>query len=205
MRVAQKYSHLNGEEYLLVHKKPLYKEILAAIDSIDASRHKTKVSEEQRRQGEMVYSPGALNKAFATYFEARHWKSQIRKFYVAPKPDHDLVKKLEEMPFEDQKPFLTGQNLPLYYSYNETDFVKQRVAVEVQLGKYFAVTYDLFVKHLNFYNANLIDVGVEIVPTMAMRASMSSGPPAFEKEVHNVLRHGRTTPPVPIVILGIEP
>ncbi|MGC9364356.1 MAG: hypothetical protein ACP5FZ_07295 [Fidelibacterota bacterium] len=38
-----------------------------------------------------------------------------------------------------------------------------------------------------------------------MQKEMSSGPPWFEKEVHNVLRHGRTNPPVPLLILGIEP
>jgi hypothetical protein len=38
-----------------------------------------------------------------------------------------------------------------------------------------------------------------------MQQEMSSGPPWFEKEVHNVMRHGRTNPPVPLLILGIEP
>ena len=28
MKIAQKYSHLNGEEYLIVHHKKLYKEIV---------------------------------------------------------------------------------------------------------------------------------------------------------------------------------
>ena len=36
-------------------------------------------------------------------------------------------------------------------SYNQTDFVKERVAVEVQFGKYAFVAHDLFVKHLSFY------------------------------------------------------
>ena len=35
-------------------------------------------------------------------------------------------------------------------SYNQTDFVKERVAVEVQFGKYAFVAHDLFVKHLSF-------------------------------------------------------
>ena len=35
-------------------------------------------------------------------------------------------------------------------SYNQTDFVKDRVAVEVQFGKYAFVAHDLFVKHLCF-------------------------------------------------------
>jgi len=34
---------------------------------------------------------------------------------------------------------------------------------------------------------------------------MSSGVAYFESEVYNVLRHGRNNPPVPLLILGIEP
>jgi len=40
---------------------------------------------------------------------------------------------------------------------------------------------------------------------LVMVESLASGVPFFEKEVHNVLRHGRTTPPVPIIILGVDP
>ncbi len=36
MKIAQKYSHLNGEEYLIVHYNNLYKEIKEVIASIDA-------------------------------------------------------------------------------------------------------------------------------------------------------------------------
>ena len=32
MKIAQKYSHLNGEEYLIVHHKKLYKEIIDVIE-----------------------------------------------------------------------------------------------------------------------------------------------------------------------------
>jgi len=109
------------------------------------------------------------------------------------------------MAYEDQKEYLTVHNQPLFSSYNQTDFVKKRVAIEVQLGKYFSVTYDLFVKHLSFYNGDLIDVGVEIVPSKALQIEMSSGVPFYEKEVHNVLRHGRNTPAVPILIIGVSP
>ncbi len=45
-------------------------------------------------------------------------------------------------------------------SYNQTDFVKNRVAVEVQFGKYAFVAHDLFVKHLSFYVSDVIDVGI---------------------------------------------
>ena len=126
-----------------------------------------------------------------------------RSYYVSDK--YDVVKIIEPLDRADQKLYLESIGEPLISSYNQTDFVKDKVAVEVQMGKYFAVTYDLFVKHLSFYTGGLIDVGVELLPSRSMHASMSSGPPFFEKEVHNVLRHGRTTPPVPLVILAIEP
>lgn len=91
------------------------------------------------------------------------------------------------------------------YSYNQTDFVKDRVAVEVQFGKYAFVAYDLFVKHLAFYVGDHIDLGIEILPMKSLQKQMSSGVPYFEGEFYNVIRQGRGVPAVPLVIVGIEP
>jgi hypothetical protein len=88
---------------------------------------------------------------------------------------------------------------------NQTDFVKNRVAIEVQFGKYAFVAYDLFVKHLAFYIGNYIDVGVEILPMKTLQSQMSSGPSYYEGELYNVVRQGRGVPAVPLVIIGIEP
>ncbi len=203
MIIVKKYSHLNGEEYLIVHKNNLYEEIKNAIASVDAKKFRTKKSKEKGRKGEMLFSPGDLNKEFERVFGDLGWRSVTRQFYVSD--DYSIVKTIEPMGYDDQREYLVSINALLIRSYNQTDFVKENVAVEVQFGKYFAVTYDLFVKHLSFYTGGLIDVGVEIVPSKEMQKCMSSDPPFFEKEVHNMLRHGRTTPPVPVVMLGIEP
>jgi hypothetical protein len=48
-------------------------------------------------------------------------------------------------------------------------------------------------------------VGIEILPTKAMQKEMSSGIAYYEGELHNILRHGRGNPPVPLVIIGLEP
>ena len=90
-------------------------------------------------------------------------------------------------------------------SYNQTDFVKNRVAVEVQFGKYAFVAHDLFVKHLSFYVSNMIDVGIEILPMKEMEKEMSSGVPYFERDLLNVIRQGRGVPAMPIVLLGVAP
>ena len=111
---------------------------------------------------------------------------------------------------KDQRQFLIEKGIadPIQ-SYKQTDFVKDRVAVEVQFGKYAFVVYDLFVKHLLFYSGNIINVGVEILPVKAMSKDpsdgrlMSTGIAYYEGEVYNVMRHGRSSPPVPLLIVGI--
>ena len=69
MKISQKYSHLNGEEYLIVHHKKLYKEIIETIESIDASKFLLKESKEKTMQGKMLYSPIELNKIFNRVIE----------------------------------------------------------------------------------------------------------------------------------------
>ncbi|MCU0451947.1 MAG: hypothetical protein MUC97_19225 [Bernardetiaceae bacterium] len=203
MKVAQKYSHLNGEEYLIVHHQKEYEEIIGVISQIDADAHKTKVSDEKGRKGDLLYSPSTLNADFKRKLQDLGWAERRRDFYVST--DFEIVNKIEPLDFKAQKAFLEEIGHPLHSSYNQTDFIKNKIGIEVQFGKYFAVTYDLFVKHLSFYSGQIINLGIEILPTKAMQQSMSSGPPWFEKEIHNVMRHGRTNPPVPLLILGVEP
>lgn len=47
----------------------------------------------------------------------------------------------------EQKSEIEAAGYTPIFSYNQTDFVKDRVALEVQFGKYSFVAYDLFVKH----------------------------------------------------------
>jgi len=83
--------------------------------------------------------------------------------------------------------------------------LKDRVAVEVQFGKYSFVAYDLFVKHLAFYVGDQIDIGIEILPMKSLQSEMSSGVAYYEGELYNVVRQGRGVPAVPLVIIGIAP
>ena len=107
-------------------------------------------------------------------------------------------------PNEQKQEIEAAGGTPIF-SYNQTDFVKERVALEVQFGKYAFVAYDLFVKHLAFYIGDQIDVGIEILPMKILQAQMSSGVPYYEGELYNVIRQGRGVPAVPLVILGIVP
>jgi len=204
MKIAQKYSHLNGEEYLIVHHSDIYKEINSIIKSIDADKIKTKVSKEIRKKGNKLYSPKELNKTFNREFSNKNWTESRYNYYITL--NRELMEKSISLPVSEQKKFLieNGENCPIY-SYNQTDFVKDKVAIEVQFGKYSFVAYDLFVKHMLFYSGGVINLGIEILPTKNMQTQMSSGVAYFEGEVYNVMRQGRNNPPVPLLILGIEP
>ena len=204
MKIAHKYSHLNGEEYLIVHHKKLYKEITQVIGNINANNYKTKVSKEKTKTGNYLYSPIALNKAFDIEFSKNNWCESRYHYYITL--NRELMEQSILMPPKEQKEFLVnkGEKNPIF-SFNQTDFVKDKIAVEVQFGKYSFVAYDLFVKHMLFYSGGVINLGIEILPTKKMQSQMFSGVTYFEGEVYNVMRQGRNSPPVPLLIIGIEP
>ena len=204
MKIAQKYSHLNGEEYLIVHHNNLYKEIKAIIKSIDTEKYRTKISKEKRKIGSSLLSPIDLNAKFHAEFYKCNWTETRYNYFITL--NRELMEKSVLMDAKEQKAFLieNGEKDPIY-SYNQTDFVKEKIAVEVQFGKYAFVAFDLFVKHMLFYSGGVINLGIEILPTKLMQSQMSSGIAYFEGEVYNVMRQGRNSPPVPLLILGIEP
>lgn len=203
MKIAAHYSHLNGLEYLLVHRKPLWRELQSVIAGIDAHGMRTKISKESRMSGQKKFSPKEINAGFKLGLGAAGWKESRVSYWVTG--DHGLIRKTLSMPAEEQKHAIEAAGQTAIYSYNQTDFVRDRVAVEVQLGKYAFVAYDLFVKHLAFYVGDHIDVGVEILPMKSMQQHMSSGPGYYEGELYNLIRNGRGVPGVPLVLVGIEP
>ncbi len=203
MRIAASYSHLNGVEWLMVHAPNLLKEVGAAVAAVDAEACKTKVSEEKTMLGRSLYSPKDMNKAFKVELEALGWEQRKNTFWVTK--DEKLLRRIYELTADEQKAAIEYAGLTPIMSYNQTDFIKDRVAIEVQFGKYAFVAHDLFVKHLSFFVSDIIDVGIEIVPMKSMEREMSSGVPYYERDLLNVLRQGRGVPAVPLVLVGVEP
>lgn len=203
MRIVQRHSHLNGYEYLLHHKPKIWREIESAVSAVDATRCKTKRSKEQRKLGQLLYSPIRLNEAFNNAFAKWKWEQRRTVNWLCQ--DVELVKKINRLPPDEQKRRIEDAGLEALETYNQTDFVKDRVAVEVQFGKYAFVAHDLFVKHMSFFVNDDIDVGVEIVPMKEMEKQMSSGVAYFERDLFNMLRQGRGIPAVPIILVGVVP
>ena len=203
MKIGATHSHLNGLEWLMVHEPGILREIKAVIRGIDARKYKTKVSKEKGMKGKMLFSPIAMNKRFKKDFEAKRWEESRTSYWVTE--DYNLIRKTMQMPAPDQKKEIEAAGKRAIFSYNQTDFVKARVAVEVQLGKYSFIAYDLFVKHLAFYVGDEIDLGVEILPMKAMQEQMSSGPGYYEGALYDLARQGRGVPAVPLILIGILP
>lgn len=57
MNIAQVYSHLNGVEFLMVHKPVLWAEIQSAIKQVNANDAFDKISKEKTMAGRTLYSP----------------------------------------------------------------------------------------------------------------------------------------------------
>lgn len=204
MRIEATYSHLNGLEWLTIHESSIWEEIKGIIKAVDATQYKTKVSKEKTMKGRKLFAPKELNKAFSKLFEgAEEWKQGRTSYWVTE--DYDLIRQTLSLPKDEQRRKIEAAGKKAIYSYNQTDFVKRRVAVEIQFGKYSFIAYDLFVKHLAFYVGNTIDVGIEILPMKVMQREMSSGPGYYEGALYDLARQGRGVPAVPLVIVGIVP
>ncbi len=203
MNIAETYSHLNGLEFLLVHQPTLWNEIQSVVSAVDANNCRTKVSREKRSRGDLLFSPIDMNAAFKKLLRAKGWQESRVSYWVTR--SEKLIRKTLTLSPHDQKREIEAAGEKAIYSYNQTDFVKDRVAVEVQFGKYSFVAYDLFVKQLAFYVGDHIDVGIEILPMKSLQSQMSSGVAYYEGEFYNVVRQGRGVPAVPLVLVGIEP
>ena len=203
MKIRYEYSHLNGLEYLMVHKRTQLKEIKDAIKAINANEC-IKESKDATKIGKKLYAQKLLNDKFEDILFPLGWKSVITPYYVADSID-TIKETIGITDLEKQKEAIEKLKSQPMYTNNQVDFVKDRIAIEVQFGKYFSVAYDLHVKHTFFYLRKDIDVGVEILPTQAMRVKMDTGIAWFENEVANVIREGRNNPSVPIYMIGIEP
>jgi hypothetical protein len=203
MKIVQRHSHLNGYEFLMYHKPRIWAEIERAIDRVDAKKCRTKVSEEKRMKGKLLYSPEAMNKRFNDVFGKMKWEQRQTTNWLCE--DINMVREIVRLKPEEQRQKILDRGLNPIRTYNQTDFVKDRVAVEVQFGKYAFVAHDLFVKHMSFFVNDDIDVGVEIVPMKQMEQEMSSGVAYFERDLFNMLRQGRGIPAVPIILIGVIP
>ena len=84
------------------------------------------------------------------------------------------------------------------------DFVKNKLGIEVQFGKYAFMVYNVCAKMTIFHNLGHINHGIEIVPVKAFANEMSSGVSYFEQFIWDLNSRGVSNIDIPVMILGID-
>lgn len=179
MKKVFEYSHLGGLEILKVRYPKIEKEIDNIIKSVSITA-KTKKSKEKTMKGRMLYSPKDMNEAFKKEFDKLGYKELKDSYNI---DTYDKQSKIK--------------------TFKQIDFMKEKVLVEVQFGKYAFMFYDL-AKFQYFYNMNKADVGVEIVPCYYLHREMSTGVSYGEQLVYDIKRLQRNFPSVPVKVIFIN-
>jgi len=187
MSILGKYSFGDGEAYINKNFSDLLLEVEEAIGKVDASICLTKKSKEKTMSGKMLYSPRALNKEFKKHLNPKGWSN------VKERCDYSTKFYVNEYKPEEKK----------IYPYRDMDFVKGKLGVEVQFGKYSFMVYNVCAKMTIFKNLGHILAGVEIVPVKELAKKMSSGVSYFEQFVWDLENRGRADIDVPTLIIGI--
>ncbi len=188
MRIAAQYSFNNGLEEVNNRFGHLLEEIKTAVKNIDASLARTKISGEKTKVGRILYSPISLNESFKQELYPNGWANQKVDC------EYPTTHYLEDYEIRSS---LKG-------AFRDMDFVKDRLGVEVQFGKYSFMVYNVCAKMTIFRNLDIIDCGIEIVPVKALALEMSSGVSYFEQFVWDLENRGVADIDVPVLIIGID-
>src|SRR5690606_2762323 len=125
MRIVETYSHLNGLEFLMVHRPGLWTEIKEVIQGINAANFRTKVSKEKTMMGKLLFAPIEMNAAANTAFARHGWKESRTSYWVTK--DAKLIRKTMNLSAAEQRAEIEAAGEEAIFSYNQTDFVKDRV------------------------------------------------------------------------------
>jgi hypothetical protein len=91
-----------------------------------------------------------------------------------------------------------------HHGFREMDFTKSRPGVEVQLGKYAFMVYNVLAKMTIFARQGIIDSGLEIVPMLSLAKNMSTGVSYFEQMKSDLEYRGESNIDIPVLVLGID-
>ena len=186
MIIAAEYSFNDGNSIQKTHPY-LLQEVKDIIAVVDASLYKIKESKELTMPGKKLYRPPDLNRSFAQGFGSKGWqKKRVTCHYSTNYYSSGYSPK---------------QMRP---AYREMDFLKERLGVEVQFGKYAFMVYNVCAKMTIFRNLGYIDAGVEIVPVKSFADDMSTGVSYFEQFVWDLEKRGVADIDIPVLIFGID-
>lgn len=188
MKIIGIYSLKNGQRIVEEQFSHELDEIREVITTVDKLPDKMDSGQEKlMAERSFFYKPGSLNRAFKREFGQRGWQTH-----------RIVVNHFTDFYTNDYIQPKTARR-----AFREIDFIKNRVGVWVQFGKYGSMIYDVCAKMTIFHNHGLIDVGVEIVPVKELANEMSTGVSYFEQFVWDLENRGVADIDIPVLILGI--
>jgi len=181
MEIIAEFSFNKGKEFIEKNHGAELQELREVISLVDASRFKTKVSEEKTMPGRLLYNPKELNNEFKRLLYGKGWrKRRIQVKTVVPEI------------CEEHKGF------------REMDFVKNKLGVEIQFGKYAFMVYNVCAKMTIFAKQGIIDSGVEVVPMLSLANEMSTGVSYYEQMKTDLEYRGVSNIDIPVLVIGVD-
>lgn len=158
---------------LTAETQRLVNDVVKAIESIDSKRLFVKQSREATMKGKLLFSPKEMNKSLKKVMADKGWTPSKHTFR-----------------YQDDG-----------FGFYEVDFLKNRVACEVQLGKYAFMSDNVLKLDIFQRVLGLIDLGILVVPSKCLQSKMSTGPGCFQQIVKRLddLNYQQ-----PLLIIGIS-
>ena len=185
MKIVGLYSFNGGAEAVHDNYAKELDEVRRILSRVKAKKHLTKLSKEKTMPGKILYSPLSLNKSISDDFLKLGWEK--KKVYCDYPTQY----------------YSEGYKAPKVTkgAFREMDFIKNKLGVEVQFGKYSFMVYNVCAKMTIFHNMGFIDVGIEIVPVKELAEDMSSGVSYFEQFIWDLENRGVSNIDIPVLII----
>lgn len=189
MIVAGIYSFNGGLDYINANHPNAMDEMVEIVTSVDSEKCLTKHSKEKTKKN-ILYSPIDLNNEFMSQFKSRGWKEKER-----------LACDYRTTHYVDG--YVPSSSKRCFKGFRELDYLKSKVGVEVQFGKYSFMVYDILSKMPMLRKNGIIDCGIEIVPVKDFAKKMSTGVSCYEQILCDLNEVENQEQFVPVVIVGI--
>ena len=185
MRVVDTYSFANGEKKIMEEHQAELNDVVEAIRRVDAAACRTKISRERTMTGRELYAPKVINRAILE-----------DNLYQLPRPWNTPDRVLELV-----YPVVGGGIRKVTFT---TDGVKNKVGLEIQLGKYAFNEYDICAKLPVFRKHRRIECAIQVLPMNSFVRQMSTGPGWLERTSTILENRGFCDLDVPMLLLGID-
>jgi hypothetical protein len=186
MQIVDTYSFKGGEKFIKTKHQQELKEVLQAIENVDATACLVKESQEKTMMGKLLFSPLTMNNYLKLAMHEKGWTEKVegkKKVFREPR-------------------YAFGKN-----RFREMDGLKNKVGLEIQFGKYAFMGYDIFSKMVIFNKLRLIECGIEVVPGHELVRQMSTGVSDFEQLLVDFEYRGESNIDIPVFVisLGLTP